>query len=123
MKLRLQENSIRLRLNRSEVRELAAGGTLTEQVHFPGPAAVEYVLQSVSRAGVEASFHEGTIRVLAPASEIKDWANGESIGLYFEVPARLGPLRIAIEKDLECVDRPPEERDIDAFPRLVGKNC
>ena len=123
MKLRLRENSIRLRLNQSEVRELAGGGTLTEQVHFPGPAEVTYVLQSVSRSSVEASFQEGTIRVLAPENEIRNWANGESIGLYFEVPARLGPLRIAIEKDLECVDGPPEEHDSDAFPRLVGKNC
>ena len=113
------------------MRELAAGGTLTEQVHFPGPAEVTYVLQSVSRPSVEASFQasveaslqEGTIRVLAPENEIRDWANGDSIGLYFEVPARVSPLKIAIEKDLDCVDGPPEERDIDAFPRLVGKNC
>jgi hypothetical protein len=43
-----------------------------------------------------------------------DWARGDEIGFYFVVEPGL---KVAIEKDLECVDGPEEEKDPDAFPR------
>jgi hypothetical protein len=43
--------------------------------------------------------------------------------MYFDVAADGASLRIAIEKDLECVDGPEEERDPEAFPRGISKNC
>jgi hypothetical protein len=54
---------------------------------------------------------------------ISNWAHSDSVGIYFEIPANGARLQVAIEKDLECVDGPPEERDPDAFPRSVGKVC
>jgi hypothetical protein len=61
--------------------------------------------------------------VLAPEAVVHEWAEGEQIGLYFELPAGASALTIAIEKDLECIDGPPEEKDPDAFPRIVEKVC
>jgi len=64
------------------------------------------------------------IRVAAPSTEVKDWAaNDASLGIYFDLPANGSVLKIAIEKDLECVDGPEEERDPDAFPREALKIC
>jgi hypothetical protein len=51
------------------------------------------------------------------------WSADQSIGLYYDLPTASEPLRIMIEKDLECVDGPPEERDPDAFARSVPKSC
>lgn len=123
MKLRFRENSLRLRVNRPEVENLAAGGSLEQRVEFPGGARLTYVLESSGEAAAEATFQEGVIRVRAPEWQIKDWARGEAIGLYLQVAAGESPLRIAIEKDLECVEGPAEERDPEAFPRIPGKNC
>jgi len=123
MKLRFRGNSVRLRLNQSEVRELAAGNALEEQVHFPDSARVSYVLQPTPSTTAQASFREGAIRVLAPESELRQWAASDSIGLYFELPANGTALKIAIEKDLECTDGPVEDRDPDAFPRSQSKSC
>lgn len=122
MKLRLRGNSLRLRVNRREVERLASGETLHEEVHFPGDSRVSYVLEP-SDIHAAASFQQGTIRISAPRKELNDWARGESVGVYFELPANGAALSIAIEKDLECLDAPSQERDPDAFPRADGKNC
>lgn len=124
MKLRFRDNSLRLRLNRPEVENLAAGGSLEERVEFPGDARLAYVLESSPESAPKVSFRDGVIRVSAPDWEIKDWARTDAIGLYFQVGAGQKPLKVAIEKDLECIDGPAEERDPEAFPRAIaGKNC
>ncbi|MBV9498805.1 MAG: hypothetical protein JO138_05495 [Acidobacteriaceae bacterium] len=122
MKLRFRHNSLRLRLNRKEVEALAAGVAIEENVLFPGESRFSYILEPAARVEPEASFRNGTIRVCAPPAELKDWAGSDAIGIYFDLPAEGGHLKIAIEKDLECVDRSIEEHDPDAFPR-TGKNC
>jgi hypothetical protein len=107
MKLRFRQNNLRLRVNQREVDELASGTALEEDVSFPGNARMRYILEPYGQHTAAASF---------------EWANSEAIGMYFDLPANGSVLRVAIEKDLECVDGPPEERDPDAFPRS-GKTC
>lgn len=52
------------------------------------------------------------------------WIGGEQIGLYFTLPTGAGPLKIAIEKDLICIDGVEDEKDPYAFPReLAEKAC
>jgi hypothetical protein len=122
MKLRFRGNSVRLRLNRREVESLAAGRPLQEGVDFPGHTRLDYSLHSEPVAHPEVSFQNGSIRISAPLKQVKDWAAGDEIGLYFNLPANGATLTVAIEKDLECVDGSPGERDPDAFPRS-GRNC
>lgn len=124
MKLRFRNNSIRLRVNRAEVENLAAGAALQERIEFPGNAQIAYILQPADHSvGAEASFQNGVIRISAPQDQVRAWAQSDDIGLYFELPANGVPLQIAIEKDLVCVDGPPDEIDPLAFPRVVRKNC
>jgi hypothetical protein len=123
MKLRFRNNSLRLRVNRPEVENLAAGGAVEERVDFPGGARLAYILESSPESAPSASFQDGVVRVSAPGWQIKDWARGEAIGLYFHVSGEGAELRVAIEKDLQCVEGPAEERDPDAFARAAGKNC
>lgn len=123
MKLRFRGNTLRLRINQREVQLLAAGVPLQEQVVFPGMTRLQYILEPVAEIAPMASFLENTIRVAIPANEIGNWAVNEEIGLYFDLPAGEGTLRLLVEKDLECIDGPPEERDPDAFVRIPGKNC
>lgn len=123
MKLRFRSNSLRLRVNRREVETLASGTALREEVVFPNDVHFAYVFEPQAKAGPQASFKDGVIHVGAPLSTVRDWAESESVGLYFDVPARNATLKIAIEKDLECVDGPPEEHDPEAFPRSERKVC
>ena len=110
--MRFRQNSLRLRVNQREVEMLAAGGTLQEQVAFTGGATLDYVLSANAKSS--ADFDGKAIRVTAPLAE---WARGGDIGFYFEVEPGL---KVAIEKDLECVDGPEEEKDPHAYPRKKG---
>lgn len=123
MKLRFRGNSLRLRVNRGEVETLASGTALREEVIFPNDAHFAYIFVPQANASPQATFEGGLIRVGAPISKVRDWARGESIGLYFDVPAGNATLKVAIEKDLECVDGQPEERDPEAFPRGKETVC
>jgi hypothetical protein len=123
MKLRFRKNSLRLRVNQREVESLAGGSILEEQVHFPGNSTMSYVLQPVSDAMPNASFHNGVIRIGAPQEQLQSWAATDSIGIYFEFPAEGNALKVAIEKDLVCVDGPEEERDPHAYPRTATAKC
>jgi len=113
MKLRFRSNSLRLRVNQKEVAALAAGKELIEKITFANGMALSYTLSPAPDGKAKAEFDGRTIRVTAP---LYDWAQGEEIGVYFEVEPKL---KIAIEKDLECVDGPVEEKDPYAFPRDV----
>jgi hypothetical protein len=115
MKLRFRDNSLRLRVNQKEVEKLAAGQELAESVHF-GSTTLSYVLTPTTEAKSTADFDGKRIRVTA---SLGGWAESEEIGFYFEVAPKL---KVAIEKDLECVDGPENEKDPHAFPR-DSKNC
>lgn len=117
MKLRFRENSLRLRLNRNEVASLAEGKSLRESVAFPGGASFSYRLSTAANAQTTAGLSDGAIGVVLPAGNVREWAVRNEIGLYYKLDTADGPLEIAVEKDLECVDAPKEERDPFAYPR------
>ena len=111
MKLRLQGNSLRLRLTRSEVVRLDGHGTVEEAASFGSGGRLTYGIQS--RTGTEplrADFSGGAITVVVSAEIVRVWASGDEVGLY----AQDGALRIAIEKDFRCLTRAGEEPD--AYP-------
>jgi len=122
MKLRFRQNSLRLRVNRREIEGLSNGLRLEEHVYFPGDTQLCYVLESAGATVPQIEFKAGIIRVAVPSKTIQSWASTDEIGVYFDFPANGTVLKVAIEKDLECIDGAPEERDPDAFPRSE-KNC
>jgi hypothetical protein len=122
VKLRFWKNSLRLRVNQHEAADLASGTALEECIYFPGDACIHYVLETSAQSRPEASFADATIRVSAPQHLVRDWAANDTIGIYFDLPVNGSELRVAIEKDLECVDGPADERDPAAFPRFI-KSC
>jgi len=123
MKLRLRGNSVRLRVNQREVAALAAGRALSEGVRFPAGNSFIYTLEPFPASAPEASFRDGVICVKVPDSTLRDWATNDSVGLYFDLPGRGSILKITIEKDLECVNEPAEERDPYAYPRIEDSHC
>ena len=123
MKLRFRGNSLRLRVNQREAKQLAGGAALEERIHFPGNANMSYILQPVAQPNPEATFEDGVIKVSAPKDQLERWAITDSIGLYFELPANGSALKIAIEKDMECIDGPEEDRDPEAYSRDGVKRC
>jgi hypothetical protein len=113
MKLRLQGNSVRLRLTRSEVERLRETGLVEESVDFGGGEVLAYrLLSRLEQGPVEAVFGQGIMTVSVSKEAAQAWAGSDEVGLY----AHSGPLAISIEKDFRCLTRRLDEQEPDAYP-------
>ena len=102
MKLRLQANSIRLRLNRNEVAVFVDKGRIEETVHFGGAVLAYAVEVSKDAHGPQASFENNAIRITLPVDDAHDWARSDRVG----ISARDQQLSILVEKDFQCLHQP-----------------
>ena len=120
MKLRLRNNTLRIRFGTSEVETLADGGTVESVTPFgPDQALVCRVVPS-GQAPL-ASFEESVVSLQVPASSLRDWASGSELTLEHEQVWPGGSLRISLEKDLACTHPRKGEDDSDAFPNPLQK--
>jgi hypothetical protein len=113
MKLRLQGNSVRLRLTRSEVGRLRETGLVEESVDFGAGEVLAFRLQSRLEPGpLGAAFRQGVVTVFVSQKAAQDWAGSDDVGLY----EQSGPLTISVEKDFRCLTRHLDEQERDAYP-------
>ncbi|MEO8071962.1 MAG: hypothetical protein ABI686_01830 [Acidobacteriota bacterium] len=125
MKLRLRENSIRLRLLQTEVTQLREIGNVSERITF-GTSSTDSLTYSLRVSGetkkIFVQMTDNQIEVFLPEKTAESWADTDQIGLYqTQNIGDLGELKIIIEKDFVCVDRPFDEYNKDAFPHLKMK--
>ncbi len=106
MKLRLDRNTIRLRLDDRDLARLGRGESLTHAIVF-GPRPEDrftYELR-LEEACVEltASLEDRGIVIRMPAAMAADWAGGGEVGIeggqFVDADRMLGVL---LEKDLRC---------------------
>jgi hypothetical protein len=118
LKLRVLDNSIRLRLTRSEVDSLNAEGLVRGRVRFAGSNTFDYVLES-SPATVkpEAHISNNVLTVRVPILDIQNWAGSEQVSIDSQQGLDDGEqLRILIEKDFACLAPREGEDETDMFP-------
>ena len=126
MKLRLQFNSIRFRLKRSEVDQFAQTGRVEEEIFLGtgGDEIFRYVLESTSAvSAARAVLTPRAVIVQVPPEAVTRWASSDQIGIESEQPvAHQANLRILIEKDFACIDGTDEE-NVDTFPNPLTGKC
>lgn len=116
MKLRLQSNSLRLRLKRAEVAQLAESKKVEEKIVFGSDQALCCRLHTVDNAGApRAIFKNGHVIVEIPGDMVSAWASSEQVGIEEFQDAGGQKLHILIEKDFACLNGPPE-KNVDTFP-------
>lgn len=127
MKLRMQSNSIRLRLKRGEVEKLVKTGRVEEKITLGNrpDEMFHYVLETSPTVSTpQAILTKNGILVQVPTEMVTNWASGDEV----EIDARQlagdqDQLQILIEKDFACLNGPPEQ-NIDTFPNpLMGSKC
>jgi hypothetical protein len=128
MKLRINGNSLRLRLTQSEVAEFAETGNFADRIEFGGELNrfLSYAISAESGAEkVSAKFEDDRISVIIPQTTADEWSQTEQTGIRGEQPSPLGKtLRILIEKDFACLTPRAEEDESDNFPHPKSeKNC
>lgn len=121
MKLRIHGNSLRFRLSQSEVALLASEGKLEASVQIT-PAASDlfiYALETSSQAQeVRAWRSDCKIGVTLPEQLVRSWAASDQVGIEQIQPVGAGAhLRIAVEKDFDCLHPGTHHHEGHNFPR------
>ena len=129
MKLRIRENTIRLRLKRSEVEHLASGKSIVEHTQFPD-STLTYRLDVAAEGPPAASFDQGSLAVRLPASEVRQWAESDQVSILCELAVGESEmLSLLVEKDFKCLSpghHRPDEDDEDTYPHpdaASGNGC
>lgn len=122
MKIRIKDNSIRLRLTKTDVADLKNKSIVSCKTVISEAVIFEYVLKTDANSHViSASFANQKITIILPFAEAKTLTdtneitvkgrqdNGEKDGLY-----------LLIEKDLQCLDETEESQgDMYENPKTV----
>ena len=112
MKLRIQGDSIRLRLTVGEVATIGRGEAVVETTHLGAPP-FSYALTPLTNAtAVAATFDDGAMRVTLPAARVRRWAETEEVSLR----GAAGAVSILIEKDFDCLEPREGDEKLDTFP-------
>lgn len=126
MKLRVLDNSIRLRLTRTEVDSVRRDGLVRGRVAFTGSHAFEYILESSpATVNPEAHISNNVLTVRVPESDIETWATSEQVSIKSNQLLDHGAhLVILVEKDFACLTPREGENETDMFPHpLEGQDA
>ena len=99
MKLRIQGNALRLRLNQAEVAQFSKTGCLEDSIEFSPGVRLTYALESCnSVASPQAIYQNGSLRVQVPRQAGFEWATTDRTGI-----SGGDHIAIAVEKDFQCL--------------------
>ena len=125
MKLRVLDNSIRLRLTRGEVTAIGDDSVVRGRVRFTGNNTFVYMLESSpTTVRPEAHVSNNVLTVRVPQVDIRRWARSEEISIQSEQLLDDGDhLKILIEKDFHCLSPREGEDESDMFPHPETGTC
>ena len=106
MKLRLLDDSIRMRLSRDEVVAADQQGVVEGSTRFPDGSVFTFALEALANgAQPSAAYARDRLVVRLPKPEIAAWAKDDaaiSLRGEIELPSG-GRLKLLVEKDFKCV--------------------
>ena len=124
MKLRIKDNSIRLRLTQTEVERIGNGDQIHNNLNFPGGERVSYLLVGSAVENTEIEYKDNRISISVPTEILTIWANSDEVSLLYELSLdHDNVLKLLIEKDFACLTPREDEDESDLFPHPEqGKN-
>jgi hypothetical protein len=113
MKLRIQGNSLRLRLTQKEVAQLRDSLCVESFIEFARGRTLVYLLEGSSHAQtVTTTFDGQAVRVVVPIQVMKKWIESDQVSIKTKSPTGV---QLLIEKDFQCLHK-SDEQDRDAYP-------
>lgn len=116
MKIRIKGNSVRYRLSKSDVEQLAATGIVEEMTELP-EKTFRYALQIKKGIdNLDASFSNDTITLFVPAEIATAWPNNDVVGHEHTITLTNDrSLYLLVEKDFKCIDTTSGEDQSDNY--------
>jgi hypothetical protein len=117
MKLRIRDNTLRIRITQGELAKLASGQKLEQTTEFSTSAKLVTTVEPSAKANqCEATFAMGRIALQIPLREIRDLAETDRIGIEsYQKINETRSLHLLIEKDFDCL-HPKADENVDTFP-------
>ena len=117
MKLRLKGNSIRVRLDRRDIEGLVDQGRIDDALRFGPGLAFSYAVEVgvAPRDRPKASYADGRLTIRIDPEDVEEWLASERVGFDHQQVADGGVVRVLLEKDFACIDRPVGEKADDAY--------
>ncbi len=120
MKLRLKGNSVRVRLDRRDIERLIDRGRIEDSVRFGPGSAFSYAVEMGPAAPErpKASYTDGRLTIRIDPHDAEEWIPGDRVGFDHNQVVDGCVVRVLLEKDFACIDRPAGEEadDVYAFP-------
>lgn len=110
MKIRIKDNSVRLRLTQTEISELGEKGIVSASTKFVDRPFI-YSIEASDDTTLSAAFVENRIALTMPKPMIDELVNTDRVG--FEGQA--GLVKLLVEKDFVCIDNSLEDQS-DNYP-------
>jgi hypothetical protein len=116
MKLRIQDNSLRLRLTQKEVARLGDQGSVECALRFSGDHVLNYSVSVLGSAdNVSVRYDGDSICVVLPEKTARAWARSDEVA----IEAIDSGVRILVEKDFQCL-HPTGAGEPDAYPHPLA---
>ena len=121
MKLRVKNNSIRLRLTQSEVARLGDAGRVEETIEFglePRQQLVYTLEITTAEKNVYAAIENNRVTIFVPKTQADEWIKSEQVSIKIDQSIGGGKiLSLLVEKDFACLEPRATEGDSDSFIR------
>jgi hypothetical protein len=109
MKLRIFENTIRVRMNQTDVAQFSRAGRIEGSLPFPNGRSLSWRVETGPAFGT--TFDGARIVIVLPEADAMRWATSDTSG----VEGVSGDVRLLIEKDFQCLHGDPGDQ-ADTFP-------
>ncbi|SKB93939.1 DUF7009 family protein [Dyadobacter psychrophilus] len=111
MKIRIQRNSVRFRLSRTDIEKLTFEGYLEEVTSFGDASFIYAVKKSNDVSELSAEYLNGKILLRIPEHLTTGWADNNVVGYDGEMSfGNNESLKLLIEKDFKCLDNVTEDQ-------------
>ncbi|MGL1887404.1 MAG: hypothetical protein OCD76_12895 [Reichenbachiella sp.] len=119
MKLRVQGNFIRFRINQAELTSFAETGKLETVTQFDNGTLVYSIIRDDKGDSVSSSFDGSRVEISVPNAVVDKWLEDTEVGFENSDQSKM---RILVEKDFQCLHKRAGENESDNFPNPLADN-
>ncbi|MDX1684014.1 MAG: hypothetical protein R3275_02200 [Saprospiraceae bacterium] len=116
MKLRINGNSVRIRVNQLEFEAFEEYGSIADILELPG-GPISYALEKCEEDTLNVSRLGDSIRIGIPKEMAEKWRSEAAVGFNHIQKTGDKEIEIIVEKELKCPTPENCKADEDAFPR------